>query len=523
MIFRRLVQLIGSVVIAAWALPVLAVPNVAPVGFDQRLAAAFKPIADAVSNFVFASVPIFGQQVPWILFWLIAIGVFCTLYFGFINVRGLAQGFRIIRGDYAEPGHSGDTSHFQALTTALSGTVGLGNIAGVAIAIAVGGPGAMFWMIVAAFLGMAAKFCECTLAVKYRRELPDGSVSGGPMYYLKQGITAEYPQLAKLGTFLGLCFAIVCLVGTVGSGNLFQVNQAYQQLLLVTGGDASFLAGRAWMFGLVMAILVGIVIIGGIQRIASVTGRLVPLMATIYVAAGLVVIFANIGQLPEAVSAIISGAFTAPGVAGGALGALLTGFRRAAFSNEAGIGSAPIAHASVKTGEPLTEGLVSLWEPLIDTIVICSVTALVIVISGAALANPDAQGVQLTSAAFATVLPWFPYVLGIVVLMFAYSTMIAYAYYGTKAATYLFGETRAVDLGYKLFYLAMTMVGVTMDFSQLVDFADAVYFLMAVPNVVGLYLLAPVVKREMKSYFARLADGSIKSNRVQPTEPFGSP
>lgn len=491
-------------------------------GLDERIAEAFKPTADAVAGFVFAALPIAGHQVPWILFWLILIGVFCTFYFGFINVRGMAQGFRIIRGDYSDPRHVGDTSHFQALATALSGTVGLGNIAGVAAAIAIGGPGAAFWMVVAAFLGMATKFCECTLAVKYRRELPDGSVSGGPMYYLRMGIAAEYPKLVPLAKFLGLTFAVFCLFGTIGSGNFFQVNQAYQQVLLITGGEQSFLAGKAWVFGVFMAVMVGVVVIGGIRRIAKVTDKLVPLMAVIYLLACMVVIFSNLEHLPGAIATIVRTAFTPEGVAGGAIGALLVGFRRAAFSNEAGIGSAPIAHASVKTSEPMTEGLVAIWEPFIDTVVICSMTAITIVITGVYLSQ-GSNGVALTSSAFASVMPWFPNVLAIVVLLFAYSTMIAYCYYGVKAASYLFGESRAVDTGYKLFYLSATVVGVTLNFEQLVDFADAIYFLMAVPNVVGLYLLAPVVKREMKSYFERLRAGKIPHTRIAPEEPVGSP
>jgi len=491
-------------------------------GFDQQIADAFKPTADAVAGFVFYSLKFGSYEVPWILFWLITVSVFCTFYFRFINLRGMAQGLRIIRGDYADPGHAGDTSHFQALATALSGTVGLGNIAGVAAAISLGGPGAAFWMVVAAFLGMAAKFCECTLAVKYRRELPDGSVSGGPMYSLSIGIAKEYPRLAPLGKFLGFSFAVVCLFGTVGSGNFFQVNQAYQQVLNITGGEQSFLAGRAWVFGVVMAVLVGVVVIGGIRRIARVTDKLVPFMAVLYLLACLVVLAVNIEHVPEAIVAIVRGAFTAEGVAGGALGSLLVGFRRAAFSNEAGIGSAPIAHASVKTGEPLTEGLVALWEPFIDTVIICSMTALTIVVTGVYLQS-GASGVALTSSAFASVMPWFPNVLAVVVLLFAYSTMIAYCYYGVKAATYLFGESRAVDLGYKGFYLLCTVIGVTLNFNQLIDFSDAIYFLMAVPNVIGMYLLAPVVKREMDSYFARLKRGEIRPHRQASEQPVGSP
>lgn len=495
----------------------------AEAGIDQQIATGFKPIADAVAGFVFAAIDFGVARVPWILFWLILAGVFCTFYFRFINLRGMAQGLRIIRGDYEDPNHHGDTSHFQALATALSGTVGLGNIAGVAVAVGIGGPGAAFWMVVAAFLGMATKFCECTLAVKYRLQRPDGTVSGGPMYYLSRGIRANYPALAPLGSFLGFGFAVLCLFGTVGSGNFFQVNNAYRQVLLITGGPDSLLAGRAWMFGVFMAVATGVVVLGGIKRIANVTDKLVPLMAIIYLLAGLVVVGFHIEQLPQAFVQIFVGAFSPEGVEGGMIGVLLQGFRRAAFSNEAGIGSAPIAHASVKTGEPMTEGLVALWEPFIDTVVICSMTALVIVISGAVTIDPQAQGVALTSLAFATVMPWFPYVLALVVFLFAYSTMISYCYYGTKAANYLFGETRAVDVSYKLFFLAATVVGVTMELDQLVDFADAIYFLMAVPNVIGLYLLAPVVRREMQSYFARLAAGTIRPSRIAPEHLIPSP
>lgn len=493
-------------------------------GIDQKIQAAIKPIADFVAETVFYAIPMFGQKVPWILFWLILIGLFSTIYFKFINIRGLSQGFRIIRGDYTveDDGHGGEANHFQALATALSGTVGLGNIAGVAAAIAMGGPGATFWMIVAAFLGMSTKFVECTLAVKYRNELPDGSVSGGPMYYLSKGISEQYPKMKWLGALMGILFAVVCLFGAMGSGNLFQVNQAYSQLLFITGGEESFMYGKAWVFGAVMAVAVGVVIIGGMKRIGRVAGKLVPMMAAIYLLAAFVVIFANIEHIPDAFGAIFKGAFTGEGVAGGVLGAILTGFRRAAFSNEAGIGSAPIAHASVKTSEPMTEGLVALWEPLIDTIVICTITALVIIVSGAYV-DTSAEGVQLTSNAFATVMPWFPYVLAVVVMMFAYSTMIAYGHYGTKAATYLFGEKKSVEITYKLIYVSMAIVGVTLDFSQLIDFADAIYFTLAVPNVIGLYLLAPVVKRELASYRKRLAAGEIKATREYVDEPFGSP
>lgn len=495
----------------------------APAGIDERISSAVKPFADTVSSFVFSSVSLGGRDVPWILLWLITAGVFCTFYFRFISIRGFAQGFRILRGDYSDPRQPGEVTHFQALATALSGTVGLGNIAGVALAVAVGGPGATFWMIVAGILGMSAKFCECSLGVMYRNTNPDGSVSGGPMYYLKNGIAEQDPALAPLGKMLGGLFALFCIGGALGAGNMFQVNAAYQQLLLISGGEGSFLVGKAWLFGLVVAVLVGVVILGGLRSIANVTDKLVPVMAGLYLLAGLVVVGANLEQLPAAIAAIWNGAFSPEGIAGGVVGVMLTGFRRAAFSNEAGIGSAAIAHSAVKTNEPITEGLVALWEPFVDTVIICSMTAIVIVITGVAGPGSSATGVELTSGAFATVMPWFPYVLAVAVFLFAYSTMISYSYYGMKAATYLFGESGVVELAYKLLFLACIIIGSTMDFLELVDFSDAIFFLMAVPNLLGIYLLAPAVKRELARYLAKVKTGEIRPRRLAPERPIASP
>lgn len=468
---------------------------------DARINAAVEPVTRAVSDFIFHSVPVGGAELPLIVAWLILGAVVSTLYFRFINIRGFAQGLRLIRGHGADPSSPGEVSHFQALTSAVSGTVGLGNIAGVAVAITVGGPGATFWMILAGLLGMSTKFVECTLGVKYRLEKPDGTVSGGPMYYLSRGIGEHYPRLRGFGIALAVVFALCTMLGAIGAGSMFQSNQAYAQFLAVTGGEAGPLAGRGWLFGLGMAVLGGIVVIGGITRIGAVTARLVPAMAALYLLAGLVVLVTHAGQLPAAFMAILDGAFTADGVTGGVLGALIVGFRRAAFSNEAGLGSAPIAHAAVKTRQPVTEGLVALWEPFIDTVVICTMTALVIIVSGQAQVPNAADGVALTSSAFATVMPWFPYVLTGVVFLFAYSTMITWGYYGAKAASFLARESRVVLYGFKVFYLAMAVVGCTMDLGAIVDLADGLLFVMAIPNLIGVYLLMPVVKRELDAYW----------------------
>jgi AGCS family alanine or glycine:cation symporter len=506
------------------SLPALAAPVATAPGIDQRIQDAVGPYTDMVAAAVFYAINIGGYQVPLILLWLITVAVFCTLYFRFINLRGFMLGFRLIRGDYSDKTSSGETSHFQALATALSGTVGLGNIAGVALAVKIGGPGATFWMIAAGVLGMASKFTECTLAVKYRQENADGTISGGPMYTLSRGIAEQYPALAPLGKVLGVLFALFCVGGAIGAGNLFQSNGAQQALVVITGGaETSWFAHHQWLFGTVLAIAVGVVIVGGMKNIARVTDKLVPLMAGLYLLGGIAVLAANAGAIPDAIMSIFRGAFMPEGIAGGAVGVMLTGFRRAAFSNEAGIGTAAIAHSAVRTRYPVTEGLVSLWEPFVDTVVICTMTALVIVVTDAVHLNPSDNGVALTAAAFGTLGSWAPYLLAVAVFLFAYSTMISYAYYGEKAATYLFGHSPLVRRGYQVIFLVCTPIGTAMSFTRLADFSDAVYFLMALPNVIGMYLLAPVVKRELAHFMEKLRNGEIRNVRVAPTEPVPSP
>jgi len=482
-------------------------------GLDERINAAVTPITQAISNFIFYAVPVNGANLPLIVVWLILAGLVLTVYFKFVNIRGFAHGYRLIRGDYSDATGPGEVSHFQALTSAVSGTVGLGNIAGVAVAITIGGPGATFWMIVAGLLGMSTKFAECTLGVMYRLEKPDGTISGGPMYYLSRGIGESYPKLKGFGWMLAIIFAICAMLGAIGAGSMFQANQAYSQFLNVTGGDAGPLAGRGWLFGVIIASLAGAVVIGGITRIGAVTAKLVPAMALIYIVACLIVLGAHVADIPAALGAILTGAFSADGVVGGVIGALIVGFRRAAFSNEAGLGSSPIAHSAVKTREPVTEGYVALWEPFIDTVVICTMTALVIVITGQYAVPGAADGVKLTSDAFASVISWFPYVLTLVVFLFAFSTMITWAYYGAKAASFLAKESKLVLYGFKVFYLGMAVVGCTMNLSSIVDIADGLLFIMAIPNLIGVYMLLPVLKRAVDDYDRRLASGLIPTSR----------
>lgn len=496
--------------VALWGL-FMSMSLLAEDGIDSKINEAVKPFADTVAGLVFYSFPLFGVQFPFVLVWLIAGATIFTFYFRFINIRAFKHGFQLVRGDYSDPTAAGEVTHFQALATALSGTVGLGNIAGVAVAVSLGGPGATFWMILAGLLGMSSKFVECTLGVKYRNEYTDGSVSGGPMYYLSKGLAERSDKLKTLGKVLAVLFAIFCIGGSFGGGNMFQANQSFKQVVAVTGGDASWLADKGWLFGLVVASLVGLVIVGGIRGIARVTSKIVPFMAVIYVSAGLVVIFSNISELPAAFVAIWNGAFSAEGIAGGVVGVLFQGFKRAAFSNEAGVGSAAIAHSAVRTNRPVTEGFVALYEPFVDTVVVCTITALVIIVTGSWNPSVDpSQGVALTSAAFESSISWFPWVLTIAVVLFAFSTMISWSYYGLKAWTYLFGETVITDIVYKLLFLFFVVLGSSMQLGSVIDFSDAMIFAMAFPNMLGIYFLLPVVKRELNEYWSDYKGGRLQ-------------
>jgi len=489
----------------------ISMPVFADSGIDSRINEAIEPFANAVAGFIFLSFPVAGVPIPFVLVWLIVGAIFFTFYFRFINFRAFRHGFQLVRGDYSDPTAPGEVSHFQALATALSGTVGLGNIAGVAIAVSLGGPGATFWMILAGLLGMSSKFVECTLGVKYRNEYSDGTVSGGPMYYLSKGLAERSDKLKSLGKVLAVMFAVFCVGGSFGGGNMFQANQSFKQVVAVTGGDVSWLADKGWLYGLVIAVLVGLVIIGGIRGIARVTSKIVPFMAVLYVTTGLFIIFSNSSEIPAAFAAIIDGAFSAEGISGGVIGVLFQGFKRAAFSNEAGIGSAAIAHSAVRTNRPVTEGFVALYEPFIDTVVVCTITALVIIITGTWNPSVDpSEGVALTSAAFESSISWFPWILTLAVVLFAFSTMISWSYYGLKAWTYLFGESMITDIVYKVMFLIFVVIGASMELGSVIDFSDAMIFAMAFPNMLGIYFLVPVVKQELNEYWADYKAGRLQ-------------
>ena len=507
-------------------------------GLDDQINDAFMPLAMAWENLIFTTIPLFGLQVPIVLILLLGGALFFTFYFGFVNLRRFSTAIQVVRGKYddiekstsfnkkeyvhsingdiketiKDEGHFGEVSHFQALTTAVSGTVGLGNIAMVAVAISIGGPGATFWMIIAGLLGMSSKFVECTLGVAYREIDPAGRVYGGPMYYLSRGL--EDRGWKRLGKILSILFAILCVGASFGGGNAFQSNQAAAQIIQRFGLDSPAMGS---ILGVCFAIVVGIVIIGGIKRIAQVTEKVVPIMAVLYVAAAFFILLANFNLVDDAIQLIIQEAFSPRAtIAGGVIGVMIQGFRRAAFSNEAGAGSAAIAHAAVNTKYPASEGLVALLEPFIDTVVICTMTALVIIIFNiegvfvygnvvngqATLIGSGEQvgGVNLTSLAFDSVIPGFSFVLAIAVVLFAISTMLSWSYYGLQSWIFLFGRGRRKELAYKTIFLLFTVLGSAVTLDAVIKFSDAMILALVFPNMIGLFLLFPVVKKEMTAY-----------------------
>ena len=451
------------------------------------------------------------KGIPFIVIWLVLGALFFTLRMGFINLRGFRHSIALARGTYDDPDAPGQVTHFQALATAVSGTVGLGNIAGVAVAVSLGGAGATFWMIVCGLLGMSSKFVECTLGVKYRDILPDGRVFGGPMNYLRYGL--EKRNLTGLGKVLAGLFAVLCVGASFGGGNMFQANQSFEQL----AGQFTVLQGNGFWFGVVTAILVGVVIIGGIKSIANVTGRIVPLMASIYVLAALAVIILNIQNIGPAFSAIVEGAFSPSAVKGGVVGVLIVGFQRAAFSNEAGVGSAAIAHSAVKTNKPPSEGFVALLEPFIDTVVVCTLTALVLIFTGMHEVEGMA-GAQLTSDAFGSVFSWFPYVLGVAVFLFAFSTMISWSYYGMRAWTYLFGKSKNAEMVYKILFLVFVVVGASVSLGAVLDFSDMMILAMSFPNIIGLYIMSGEVRKDLDDYWHRLKTNQLFRKQKNPAK-----
>ncbi len=461
--------------------------------FLHSISATFSQFLEILDSIIFYRIG--GPKgMPLIVIWLLSGGLFFTVRMKFINIRAFKHAIDIVRGKYDDPDEPGEVSHFQALATALSGTVGVGNIAGVAVAISLGGPGASFWMTLAGLLGMTTKFVECTLGQKYRLVKPDGTVAGGPMYYLSAGL-AEVGQ-KTLGRVLAVIFCILGLGGNLMSIAIYQSNQSR----VVVTSALPFFADRPWLYGLILVALVGLVIIGGIKRIATVAGAIVPFMCGIYLLAALWVIGSNITLVPHTITTIITGAFAPEAAAGGFIGCLVQGFRRSAFSCEAGMGTASMAHAAAKTTEPVREGIVALLEPFIDTVVVCNLTAIVVIITGA-YSNPEfakLSGAALTSAAFGSVISWFPYILSVVLFLFAFSTMISSSYYGQLSWQYLLGQPTGIV--YKILFLTMIFIGSLASSEIVAQFSDALFLTMSLPNLLGAYFLTNIVARELEDY-----------------------
>lgn len=491
----------------------------APLTLDQKIDQWFGKTTKPFVDLIFTSVKIGEFDALWVVFWLAMAGVVFTIVFRFLNVRALGLAVRTVRGKYSSKDDPGSVSHFQALTAAVSGTVGLGNIAGVAIGIHSGGPGVAFWLFLSGFLGMSTKFAECTLGVKYRIFDTEGNVHGGPMYYLRTGLRER--GMKSLGMVLAGFFAVFCVFASFGGGNVFQVNQVTSQLINITGGEQSFFYQNQWVFGLIMALMTALVIIGGIQGIAKVTDKLVPVMCVTYLVSSLLVLIVNASHLWPALQMIVREAFEPrAAITGGLVAAFVWGMRRATFSNEAGIGSSPIAHAAAKTRKPASEGLVALLEPFLDTVVICSMTALVLCVTmnfegnGASYQiNGQAyvlgasgtgfnEGIAMTSAAFETIHHGFKYVLFFCVFAFAFSTLITWSYYGLQAWQYLFGKGKVTAWLYKVIFCIIVVVGSSASMTNAIDFSDASLFAMSIPNLIGVYLLMPVVRRELMSFLA---------------------
>lgn len=526
-------------------------------GIDEKINDAFMPIATWWENFILTTVPIGEYNVPFVVLLLVGGATFFTIYFKVPGISRFHTAISTVRGKFVdiekhgvdklynndealavedikdtirdESAH-GEVSHFQALATAVSGTVGLGNIAGVAVAIALGGPGATFWMIICGLIGMSTKFVECTLGVKYRDVGEDGTIYGGPMYYLSKGLKER--GFKWFGKILAVLFAILCVGASFGGGNAFQSNQATVQLsslMGLQGGSSGFI------IGVILAILVGIVIIGGIKRIAKITEKIVPFMAGIYIVASLIIILSHASYIDDAFTLIIDGAFTPMAGLGGVIGVIIVGFQRAAFSNEAGAGSAAIAHSAVRTKYPASEGVVALLEPFIDTVVICTMTALVIIFfnidgtnmqsvfqygaagdsSSSVLLNSDGSsigGVDLTSMAFDAVIPGFSYVLTIAIVLFAFSTMISWSYYGLQSWKFLFGRGKTADMVYKILFLLFIVIGAAATLDAVIKFSDAMILALVFPNMIGLLFLFPKVRQEMKKYIGAI---TIKKEAIE--------
>ena len=474
---------------------------------DSFLDKHLTPLSDFVSNIVFYPISLGGTKIPIVVLWILIGGLFFSFYLRGIAAWGLKQSIKILKkpAEKSTDG-GGEVSPLQSLMTALSGTVGLGSIAGVALSISIGGPGAVFWIFVGAILGMALKFVEAALAIKYRRFNLDGSISGGPMHYMAHGLTRK--KMRWLGQPLSVIFAILCIGSGIAGGNMIQINQTAQQVVNVTGGASGFMGDKMWLVGLVTAVVLGIIVIGGIKQIAKVAEKVIPFMCVLYILAGLLVILMNIQHLPHAIAVIVKQAFHPDAIYGGFIGVVIAGLRRSVQTNEAGTGSAPIAYATAQTKEPISLGFVSLTEPLFTSF-ICMLTATLIIISNAYIGVGEATGIQLTSRAFESAFSWFPYVLAFIVVLFAVTTILSWAYYAQKAWNFLVGEGKRRTLTFQLIFCLFTVIGSVLNVQSVINLTDAMMMAMAIPNLITMYILAPEIKKDLAEYCRKHNIGGI--------------
>ena len=459
-------------------------------------------ITDAIAAFIFTPISIFGAQVPIIILWILSAGIFFTFYLRGIPIWGFKHSLKVISGAKKDNGGDGEVSAFQALSTALSGTIGMGSIAGVAIAISIGGPGATFWILVGAIFGMSLKFVEASAALIYRTFNLDGSVSGGPMHYIAHGLTKK--KMRWLGQPLSVLFASVFIGAALSGGNLIQINQTTKLLIDVTGGETSFFASHAWVMGVSVAIVVGLITIGGIKSIGRVTEKIVPFMCMLYVIGGLAVVAVNYQHIPHAFAVILKEAFFPQSVVGGVFGTIIIGLRRSVQTNEAGTGSAPIVYAATKTKDSIAPGFVSLIEPLICAMM-CILTAFIVTVTGTYQTEPgQITGIEMVSDAFAMVLPFFPKILTVVVMLFALSTIISWAYYGQKCWNFLFGEGFKRSLTFNIIYLVVIVIGSELNVKSVINIVDAMMISTSVPNIIALYILAPEIREELRLYCQKM-------------------
>lgn len=475
-------------------------------GIDRLIDSIFSPISALLSAIVFVEIPVGGARVPVVVLWLMLAAIFFTVWLRFQPITGLRHSLQVIRGRFSRKTDPGEISSFQALATELSATVGLGNISGVAIGIVAGGPGAALWIALFGFLAMSVKLAEAALGARYRKVLEDGTTLGGPMYVLRDGL-AEIGW-KRLGVVLAGIYAGCALIGMLGGGNLFQANQV-TLIVAEAFGEGSFVAENNWTVGVALAVLVGLVVLGGVTSIGRWTARITPFMAILYILSALAIIAVNITSVPAAIGEIVQGAISPHGVAGGAIGVAVIGIQRALFSNAAGVGTAAMSFSASKTRYPATEGYTAMWGPFVDSVVVCMLTAISIVVTGVHRSGEDADGVALTAQAFATVADWFPILLTVIVFLFGFSTMLSYSFFCEMLATYLFGPSRAVRLTTRVIYVLSVVVGASISMDSMVGFADATTFLVTIPNLLGLYILSRVLRHQILGHRIRVASGSI--------------